>query len=98
MAEEEYFARLEQEKKSRLAAEAKARKATEELAERKALHWNKCGKCGTDLEVKAWRGVEIDVCPACGAVLLDRGELETLSGKDQSGIFKNLADLFGTKG
>lgn len=94
MAEEEYFARLEREKKERLANEAKARKKAEELAERKARHWNKCGKCGADLQVKTWRGVEIDVCPECGAVLLDQGELEVLSGKDQSGVFKGLADMF----
>jgi len=97
MAEEEYFARIEKEKKDRLAAEAKARKQAEDLARRKDLHWNKCGKCGADMALRTWRGVEIDVCPECGAVLLDRGELETLSGKDQSGFFKGLSDLFSSK-
>lgn len=97
MAEEDYFARIEQEKKARLTAEARNRKAAEEREARKALHWNKCGKCGADLKAQAFRGVEIDVCPECGAVLLDQGELESLSGQDKSGVFKTLAELFHVK-
>jgi len=97
MAEDDYFARIELEKKARLAADMKARKQAEELAQRKELHWNKCGKCGAELVMRTYKGVEIDVCAECGAVLLDRGELETLSGKDHSGIFQGLSDLFSTK-
>jgi Zn-finger nucleic acid-binding protein len=40
-----------------------------------------------------FKGVEIEKCPACSAVLLDPGELEQLAGKDESGFF---ADLFGS--
>jgi Zn-finger nucleic acid-binding protein len=40
-----------------------------------------------------FKGVEIEKCPDCGAVLLDPGELEQLAGKDESGFF---ADLFGS--
>ena len=39
----------------------------------------KCPGCETsDLEVRTRDGVEIDVCPRCRGVWLDRGELEKL--------------------
>jgi Zn-finger nucleic acid-binding protein len=41
-----------------------------------------------------FRGVEIDVCESCGVVLLDPGELETLAGKDETGVIKSLASWF----
>ncbi len=92
--ENKYFERLEAEKKARMAKELRERKATEALQERKELHWHKCGKCGADMGTVVFRGVEIEVCPECGAVLLDQGELEELAGKDQSGIFTNLRAMF----
>ncbi|MBN1337067.1 MAG: zf-TFIIB domain-containing protein [Deltaproteobacteria bacterium] len=95
MAEDEYFAKIEAEKKARLAADLKAQKDRTALEERKALHWLRCGKCGAVMTTRIFRGVEIEVCPECGAVLLDRGELEALSGRDRSGFFEALSGLFG---
>ena len=46
------------------------------------------------METKLFKGVEIEICPNCGAVLLDPGELEQLAGKDESSFF---ASLFGGK-
>ena len=40
------------------------------------------------------RVTAIEICPSCGAVLLDAGELEELAGKDESGVFDTIADLF----
>ena len=93
--EEEYFARLEAEKKARLAAiladeEAKAR--AEEL---QALHYMHCGKCGQQMITTHFKGVEIEVCPACGAVLLDPGELQELAGEDRSKLLTSIAGVFG---
>ncbi len=92
--EEEYFKRLEDEKRARMAADLKARKTAEALEARKKLHWLKCGRCGADMNTELFRGVEIEICPDCGAVLLDQGELEQLAGKDQSGIFEHLRAMF----
>ncbi len=92
--ENKYFEKLEAEKKARMAAELKSRKEAEALAARKQLHWLKCGKCGADMDTVIFRGVEIEICPDCGAVLLDQGELEQLAGKDQSGVFSHLKGLF----
>ena len=97
MPEEEYFAKIEAEKKARLVADLKAQKDRAAVEQRKVLHWLKCGKCGADMATRVFRGVEIEVCPDCGAVLLDRGELEALSGKDRSGFFEALGGLFGGK-
>ena len=93
-AEEEYFHREEAAKTARLAAELAAEKAKAERAERKALHFMRCGKCGGELKTTAFRGVDIDICQDCGVVLLDPGELETLAGKDESGAVGALAKLF----
>jgi uncharacterized protein len=97
MPEEEYFAKIEAEKKARLVADLKVQKDRTALDERRALHWLRCGKCGAAMETRVFRGVEIEVCPECGAVLLDRGELESLSGKDRGGFFEALGGLFGGK-
>jgi Zn-finger nucleic acid-binding protein len=55
----------------------------------------KCGKCGGDLSSRLFKGVEIDICADCGAVLLDPGELEQLAGQetDQT-ILTTLAGFF----
>jgi len=95
--EDEYFARLDLEKKRKMRAELNANEAEESLKLRKETHWNKCGKCGEDMETVGFRGVEIEVCPSCGAVLLDKGELEALAGRDQGGALSGLfGSLFGS--
>jgi uncharacterized protein len=97
MAEDEYFKRIDDEKKARLAEEHKARKKVEDLKARKATHYLKCGKCGADMDTQVWKGIEIELCPDCGAVLLDPGELEALTGADRSTFFNTLGELFGVK-
>ncbi len=37
-----------------------------------------CPKCNAHLNVSHRQGVEIDVCPACRGVWLDRGELDKI--------------------
>ena len=43
---------------------------------------------------QTFRGVTIDLCPDCGSVLLDPGELEQLAGKDDSCALAGLARFF----
>ena len=38
----------------------------------------KCPKCQTDLMITDRQGIEIDFCPQCRGVWLDRGELDKL--------------------
>jgi hypothetical protein len=96
-AEAEYFARIDRENKERLARQVAEENAVAEAAERKALHAGRCGKCGAALQARNFRGVEIDVCTGCGAVLLDPGELEQLAGRDESGVVASLASFFGKR-
>jgi uncharacterized protein with PIN domain len=76
--EEEYFAREEIEKKRKLALQQAAELAAKQKAERKALHFMKCPKCGMDLHRLEKGKVEIDTCFNCGGTWLDKGELEAL--------------------
>jgi uncharacterized protein len=91
--EDEFFLRQDQAKLKKLKAEAGAKTAETEAEQAKALHFHKCGKCGCSMDTILFKGVEIEKCPGCGAVLLDPGELEQLAGADESGFF---AGLFGS--
>jgi rubrerythrin len=93
--EEEYFARLEAEKKRRLALLLEDEEREQTSRDLKELHQMHCGKCGHEMFTTQYRGVEIEVCPNCGAVLLDPGELQQLAGEDRSGTLETIATLFG---
>lgn len=92
--EEEYFKKQEAEQIKKLKAKMEAEKAAKAAEALKELHWLRCGKCGSQMKTETFKGIEIEVCPSCGAVLLDNGELESLVGKDESGVFGVLGDLF----
>lgn len=95
--EDEYFARQDAEKLAKLRGAEHAKAEADALVARRELHWHKCGKCGGQMTTHAFRGVEVEVCDECGATLLDRGELETLAGTDDTGFVKGLLSIFGTK-
>ncbi len=93
--EDEYFAKLEAEKKARLASSLADQDAAEQAAALKELHLLHCGKCGQKMVTTHFKGVEIEVCPSCGAVLLDPGELQQLAGEERHGILHGIAHVFG---
>ena len=95
--EEEYFARVEAQKTQKLAKELAKGEAASAATALKELHWLHCGKCGTRMETTNFKGVEIEVCPSCGAVLLDPGELQQLAGEDRASVVNMVAELFGFK-
>jgi hypothetical protein len=92
--DDDYFAKLDAEKKEKLRAQLDAEKATQALEERRNLHYHHCGKCGAVMNTHAFRGTDIEICPECNAVLLDKGELELLAGKDQTNVLAGIVDLF----
>ena len=96
-SEDEYFARLDREKTAALKAKLDQDGSAKAADELRVLHHHRCGKCGNPMETKPFRGVEIEVCPSCGAVLLDRGELESLAGDDSTGTFRVLFSMFGVE-
>lgn len=95
--EEEYFARVEAQKTEQLAKELAKEEAEAAAAALKELHWLHCGKCGTKMDTTNFKGVEVEVCPACGSVLLDPGELEQLAGEDHASVVDMVVGLFGFK-
>ena len=92
--EEEYFKRQELQKLAALRAKNEEQNVEDALRERRELHYNRCGRCGDEMEPKIFQGVESDICPSCGAVLLDPGELEELAGEDKSGVIGSVANFF----
>jgi hypothetical protein len=92
--EEEYFAKEDREKLAKLKAKQEAEAAAKARIARKEAHFNKCGKCGADMDTHPFRGVEIEICPECGAVLLDNGELEKLAGTDEGGMLSKMLSIF----
>ena len=95
--EEEYFARIEAEKRERLAAVMADEKARSEAEKLKEVHYMRCGKCGQMMNTTHFKGVEIEVCTMCSAVLLDPGELEILAGADRASVMASIASAFGIK-
>lgn len=91
--EEEYFARLEVEKKKKWATNVKDKMQEEELKELKETHWMHCPKCGLDLQTLLFKGVEIERCYHCGVSVLDQGELEKLTGSESS-LISEIVGLF----
>jgi predicted Zn-ribbon and HTH transcriptional regulator len=95
--EDEYFAKIEAEKKARLATLLEIDDAEKRAAELKELHYMHCGKCGEEMFTTSFKGVDIEVCPACNSVLLDPGELQQLAGDDRGNVIATLGTLFGFK-
>ena len=86
--EEEYYARLEFEKKKKLEEEKHQKLAREEKQRLKELHFMKCPKCGMELIEIEYRGFKVDKCSECEGVWLDAGELETVSNLEKKGLDK----------
>ena len=80
--EDEYFLQRELEllRQQRTAAEIAAAEAL------RRSHIGKCPKDGYDLVTRELHGVQIDVCPHCGGVFLDAGELDQLRARPEPGL------------
>jgi hypothetical protein len=92
-AEDEYFARLEIERRKQWAKEQGAKMAADEKERLKKLHWMKCPKCGMDLTTIDFQGVKIDQCASCNGTFLDAGELQEII-KRGGGFFGRVASIF----
>ena len=93
-SEEEYFKKRDLEKLAKLQQKHGEDASREELEERMKRHYHRCGKCGSSMDTVAFRGIEVEVCPDCGAVLLDKGELQELAGHDRGGLIAALFSGF----
>jgi len=84
--EDEYFARIEFEKKKRLEQEKHLKLAAEEKKRLKELHFMRCPKCGMELIEIDHKGIKIDKCSECEGVWLDAGELERTSRLEKGSL------------
>jgi len=75
-SEEEYFARLEFERRKKVEEGKHRQMAEEEKRQRKERHFMHCPKCGMKLIEVDYKSLKIDRCSACDGVWLDAGELE----------------------
>ena len=86
--EEEYFARMEFERKRKIEEEKHGKLLAEEKKRLKELHFMKCPKCGMELIEIDYRSIKVDKCSECEGIWLDAGELETVSRLEKPGLEK----------
>ena len=94
-SEEEYFARLEFERRKKAAEERASALAQEERRRLRELHHMRCPKCGMELVEVSFRSIQVDRCSSCNGVWMDAGELETVATGEAGGFLKGLSGLFG---
>jgi hypothetical protein len=82
-SEEEFFARIEFERRKKIEAEKQRKMAELEKQQRKELHFMHCPKCGMKLIEVDYKSLKIDRCSACDGVWLDAGELEAAVGLEK---------------
>jgi hypothetical protein len=80
--EEEYFARLEFERRRQVLYERENRASEEERERILAVARGRCPKCSAELIPVPYRGVELDKCSRCQGVWLDFGELDQVVAQD----------------
>jgi uncharacterized protein len=86
--EEEYFAKLEFEKKKKLEEQKHRNMSEKEKQNLKDLHYMRCPKCGMELIEIDYKTIKVDKCSECEGIWLDAGELETVSSLEKKGIDK----------
>lgn len=89
--EEEYFARVEFEKRKQAEEEKQKKLAGEEKKRLQELHFMRCPKCGMQLIEIDYKHIKVDKCSDCDGIWLDPGEFEAVSKLEKSGFDK----LFG---
>ena len=92
--EQEYFARLEAQKRLELQVKRTAEMAAEEKKRLKELHYMHCPKCGSDLHQETLEGLSVEICPGCRGIFLDDGELVKLTERPK-GLLTKVRGLFG---
>lgn len=76
--EDQYFARRDRELLEKLRGGKD--EEIEETFQKMALM--RCPKCGAALDSSRAHGVNVEDCPKCGGIWLDKGELEAIAGNE----------------
>ena len=91
--EEEYFAKIELERRKMIEEEKIKKLAEDDRKKLKELHFMRCPKCGMELGEVDYKGIRIDKCFQCEGIWLDAGELE-LVAKLEKGTLDKLFGIF----
>jgi len=86
--EEEFFARLDFERRKKVEEEKHRRLTEEEKKGGQKLHHMRCPKCGMELIEVDYKGIKVDKCSECEGVWLDSGELEAVSKLEKTALDK----------
>jgi hypothetical protein len=86
--EEEYFARLELNRKKKIEEEKLKRMAEEDKRILKELHSMRCPKCGMELKEIDYKGINVDKCFSCNGVWFDAGEIDILAKLEKPALDK----------
>jgi ribosomal protein L37AE/L43A len=81
--EEEYFARQEFERRKQALATRAQSAIGEAQKQEAAVAQYRCPKCGAELIMVSYKGIEIDKCSQCQGIWLDCGELEQVLEGEQ---------------
>jgi len=91
--EEEFFARLEFERRKKALTEQAESTAEEAQQQAMAVAQYRCPKCGAGLVAVPYKSIEIDKCSRCQGIWLDGGELEQVAG-EEGGFLGSLKRIF----
>ena len=86
--EEEYFARMEYERRKKVEEERQNKLAVEEKKRLRELHFLRCPKCGMQLLEIDYKGIKVDKCSECEGIWLDAGEMDAISKLEKGGLDK----------
>lgn len=92
--EDEYFVKMDAE----LLKQRRAELDAERLKTERSAHFMKCPKDGADLVERELHRVKVDICPECGGMWLDAGEMDLIRDAGHtSGVSRFIDDLFGNR-
>ena len=92
--EEEYFARIEFDKRKKALKEKQSRIKKEEKIRLKEEHWMHCPKCGMEMVEISFEGIKVDKCTECLGIFFDNGEVEQLVEKNKPGFLGRMTSIF----
>jgi hypothetical protein len=91
--EQEYFITQEVARLKALREEHQRKLKDDERRKLREAHYLHCAKCGQKMETTTLANVEIEVCPDCGGIYLDAGELNKIVDEKTRGPFADAMAL-----
>ena len=91
--EDEYFARLELERRRKKEEEKLKHLAEKEKKRLQELHYMRCPKCGMELSEIDYQAIKVDKCFSCDGIWLDAGEIESIANLKKTSMI-NIFNVF----